>query len=44
VGGGDHIYISVNTLQLFGDLGGTGFRIDNVGTAEGLNSVPPHTT
>jgi hypothetical protein len=38
------IYISVNTLQLYGDSGGTGFRIDNVGTAEGLNSIPPHTT
>jgi hypothetical protein len=43
-GGRGVIYISVNTLQLYGDSGGIGFRIDNVGTAEGLNSVPPHTT
>jgi len=42
LGGGS--YVSVNTLQLYGDSGGTGFRIDNVGTAEGLNSFPPHTT
>jgi len=43
-GEGGLIYISVSTLQLNGDSGGTGFGIDNVGAAEGLNSVPPHTT
>jgi hypothetical protein len=41
---GGSSYIRVNTLQLYGDSGGTGFRTDNVGTAEGLNNIPPHTT